>query len=142
MNDKRCTCSMSISMLGDGCRYCQPQEHIDRLGEWLDEEREQVSELEASARDGGDLVRYGIEWAGPKDPIAVPMDDGYWTPWHLANQKLTRASAVVSVANEHMLNEGVRSMITGLKKFPKNYEQVVSNIWEDMASLLQQDQES
>jgi hypothetical protein len=30
------------------------------------------------------LLRYGIECAGPKDPIAIPMDDGYWTPWHLA----------------------------------------------------------
>jgi hypothetical protein len=30
------------------------------------------------------LLRYGIESAGPKDPIAIPMDNGYWTPWHLA----------------------------------------------------------
>jgi tellurite resistance protein len=27
----QCKCSMSISALGDGCRYCQPQEFIDRL---------------------------------------------------------------------------------------------------------------
>ncbi len=26
-----CKCSMSISVLGDGCRYCQPQEYIDSL---------------------------------------------------------------------------------------------------------------
>lgn len=31
MKDKRCKCSFSQSLLGDGCRYCQPQEHIDRL---------------------------------------------------------------------------------------------------------------
>lgn len=29
---------MGQSLTGDGCRYCQPQEQIDRLGEWLDEE--------------------------------------------------------------------------------------------------------
>jgi len=29
---------MSISMLGDGCRYCQPQEYIDRLHEQAEEE--------------------------------------------------------------------------------------------------------
>ena len=27
----KCECSMRISILGDGCRYCQPQEHIDYL---------------------------------------------------------------------------------------------------------------
>jgi hypothetical protein len=47
------------------------------------------------AQDGGELIRYGIEWVGPKDPIAVPMEDGYWTPWHLANEKLSPPSAVV-----------------------------------------------
>jgi hypothetical protein len=49
MNDQRCTCSMSISMLGDGCRYCQPQEYIDRLGEWLDEQGAILEKLEDSA---------------------------------------------------------------------------------------------
>ena len=39
MRDTRCTCSMAISLVGDGCRYCQPQECIDRMGEWLNEER-------------------------------------------------------------------------------------------------------
>lgn len=31
-----CRCSMAISMLGDGCRYCQPQTYIDHLLETLD----------------------------------------------------------------------------------------------------------
>ena len=34
------------------------------------------------------LDRFGIEWTGPKTPIAVHMDDGYWTPWHLAHAEL------------------------------------------------------
>ena len=42
-----CKCSMSISMLGDGCRHCQPQEYIDRLGEMLDEERSELSAAQA-----------------------------------------------------------------------------------------------
>ena len=42
-----CKCSMSISMLGDGCRHCQPQEYIDRLGEMLDEERAELSDAQA-----------------------------------------------------------------------------------------------
>lgn len=53
MSDKRCKCTMAISMTGDGCRYCQPQEYIDRLEEWLDEERYQVEQLQGrcKARD-------------------------------------------------------------------------------------------
>ena len=35
---------------------------------------------------GEGLPRYGIRWNGPTEPLAVPMDDGYWTPWHLAVQ--------------------------------------------------------
>ena len=42
-----CKCSMSISMLGDGCRHCQPQEYIDRLSEILDEERDRLSDAQA-----------------------------------------------------------------------------------------------
>lgn len=45
----KCNCSMSIRMLGDGCRYCQPQEHIDRLGEWLEDERVERAKAEAEA---------------------------------------------------------------------------------------------
>ena len=39
--DNRCECSMSISVLGDGCRYCQPQEYIDRLHEQMEDELSQ-----------------------------------------------------------------------------------------------------
>ena len=46
MSDPRCKCPMTISVTGDGCRYCQPQSYIDSLEEWLDEERARVAELE------------------------------------------------------------------------------------------------
>ncbi|WP_434695141.1 hypothetical protein J3P89_18005 [Pseudomonas sp. Z1-14] len=29
---------------------------------------------------GEGLPRYGVRWNGPQQPLAVPMDDGYWTP--------------------------------------------------------------
>ncbi|RDL18474.1 hypothetical protein D884_03295 [Pseudomonas sp. URMO17WK12:I10] len=35
---------------------------------------------------GYGLPRYGLRWNGLQQPIAVPMDDGYWTPWHLADR--------------------------------------------------------
>lgn len=34
--------------------------------------------------DGTGLPRYGLRWNGDRQPLSVPMDDGYWTPWHLA----------------------------------------------------------
>ena len=36
--------------------------------------------------EGIALLRYGLRWNGPSEPLAVQMDDGYWTPWHLADQ--------------------------------------------------------
>lgn len=36
------------------------------------------------------LPRYGLRWNGPDQPLAVPMEDGYWTPWHLADQLRTK----------------------------------------------------
>lgn len=39
-----CNCTMSISVLGDGCRYCQPQEYIDRLHDTIEAEREDYEE--------------------------------------------------------------------------------------------------
>ncbi|WP_433860676.1 hypothetical protein [Pseudomonas thivervalensis] len=35
---------------------------------------------------GEGLPRYGLRWNGPQQPLAVPMADGYWTPWHLADR--------------------------------------------------------
>jgi len=43
--DKRCQCSFSISILGDGCRYCQPQEHIDKLYSIIKEMEKEYDEL-------------------------------------------------------------------------------------------------
>lgn len=41
--------------------------------------------------EGNGLPRYGLRWNGPQQPLATPMDDGYWTPWHLANELLKDA---------------------------------------------------
>lgn len=40
-----CKCSLSISLVGDRCRYCQPQEYIDRLEECLNEECAEIARL-------------------------------------------------------------------------------------------------
>lgn len=38
--------------------------------------------------EGHGLPRYGLRWNGPEAPLAVPMADGYWTPFHLAQRQL------------------------------------------------------
>jgi hypothetical protein len=43
---------------------------------------------------GGGLPRYGLRWNGPDQPVAVPMDDGYWTPFHLAAHLLDDLAAL------------------------------------------------
>src|SRR5690554_147096 len=40
-----------------------------------------------------ELQRYGLEWKSDTDFIAAPMSDGYWTPWHIAQERLTTAKA-------------------------------------------------
>lgn len=42
----KCKCSKSISVLGDGCRYCQPQEQIDSLADALAEETAKADHAE------------------------------------------------------------------------------------------------
>ena len=36
------------------------------------------------------IVRYGRDQSRPQGPLLVPMDDGYWTPWHIADAEVTR----------------------------------------------------
>jgi hypothetical protein len=39
------------------------------------------------------LNRYGIRWTAPQTPISVPMDDGYWTPYHSAQARIDELEA-------------------------------------------------
>lgn len=52
--------------------------------------------------DGEGLPRYGLRWNGPQQPLAVPMTDGYWTPWHLAEQLRKDRDALLE-AGGHLL---------------------------------------
>mgnify|MGYP001374979456 CR=1 FL=1 len=40
-----------------------------------------------------DLPRYGIRWHSKEEPIATPMSDGYWTPFHIANHIIEQYQA-------------------------------------------------
>lgn len=45
---------------------------------------------------GGELPRYGVRWSSAEHPLAVPMPDGYWTPWHLADEAWRQMARGVS----------------------------------------------
>jgi hypothetical protein len=48
--------------------------------------------------EGQGLPRYGLRWTGPGIPLSVPMDDGYWTPWHLAEAATVAPGSVAITA--------------------------------------------
>ncbi len=59
--------------------------------------------------EGDGLPRYGLRWNGPQQPLATPMDDGYWTPWHLAAQQQTQSFPTqFSALREAMENAAAR----------------------------------
>ncbi|PNG40237.1 hypothetical protein A1395_06215 [Pseudomonas protegens] len=59
--------------------------------------------------EGNGLPRYGLRWNGPQQPLATPMDDGYWTPWHLAAHQQTQSfQAQFSALREAMENAAAR----------------------------------
>jgi hypothetical protein len=41
----KCECTLRGSLVGDGCRHCQPQTYIDNIETWLKEEREETERL-------------------------------------------------------------------------------------------------
>jgi hypothetical protein len=45
-----------------------------------------------------ELERYGIRWRGKNDPTYEQMPDGYWTPWHIAQEENDRLRAEVETA--------------------------------------------
>lgn len=57
---------------------------IDALTKERDRMAGLIPELPPFPPEGYGLPRFGLRWNGPDSPLAVPMDDGYWTPYHLA----------------------------------------------------------
>lgn len=42
------------------------------------------------------LPRYGLRWNGAQSFVCVEMPDGYWTPWHLAQDLLIAANSEIA----------------------------------------------
>jgi hypothetical protein len=48
--------------------------------------------------EGNALPRYGIKWNGDNTPITIPLNDGYWTPFHLAEKALDSANVAAAAS--------------------------------------------
>lgn len=85
-------------------------EQVDELKAECEKLRQQVETFQGlkpamppRPPTGEGLPRYGLRWDGPSQPLSVPMDDGYWTPWHLAQgecEKLRKEAVVLMAALE------------------------------------------
>lgn len=70
--------------------------HVDNLRAELERLKGITPELPPRPPEGDGLPRYGLRWNGPGLPLAVPMGDGYWTPWHLASKAVDDYSDMLS----------------------------------------------
>lgn len=59
----KCKCDLRTKLVGDGCRYCNPQEYIDKLIDSIDEQcalegltNDEVSEIWQSAASLEDAI--------------------------------------------------------------------------------------
>lgn len=72
----------------------QQSREIERLKLELQALQGIQPELPPKPPEDDGLPRYGLGWNGPGNPLAVPMDDGYWTPWHLADAEIKALQAL------------------------------------------------
>ena len=50
----------------------------------------------------GTIPRYMVRWNGPTEPLAVPSDDGYWTPWHVAHAEIEDKEASLDMMRSRL----------------------------------------
>ena len=94
-----CKCSMSISLLGDGCEHCQPETTIANLRQWLEDERTENAELRAelfkAETERGvmfeeyDKVRAKLDAWEKQSPVAWKIKFKYDRPENCPEQIIT-----------------------------------------------------
>lgn len=92
-----CGCARCLRAQRDEARAARDhfKEQLRERAEALLDARAEVERLRGLVPDlpprpseGAGLIRYGIRHNGPTQPLAVPMIDGHWTPWNLADAAL------------------------------------------------------
>lgn len=71
-------------------------DEIARLREEIETLKGIKPELPNYLPYGHPLPRFGLRWNGPTEPLTVPLDDGYWTPWHYADSRIADLRSTLS----------------------------------------------
>ena len=97
MSDK-CQCDMRIRLVGDGCRYCNPQKYIEIL--------------EAQTRDDQDRLEQLENWcqAYPRSVFIEPTDE----QWAQAHEVLKAAEGCPSL--DAISGSNMRHVVEGIQK--------------------------
>lgn len=75
--------------------------YIDDQAEKIEQLRGITPEIHFAVADliQEKLPRFGLRWNGPTQPLVTPMDDGYWTPYHIADALLEKSRTIKLAAN-------------------------------------------
>lgn len=78
--------------------------------------------------DAPTLSRWGITWQGPESPICVPMNDGYWTPWHLAQNEIDALNHAVRAESDYVekLKEENAALKTEIEQLRKDAQERIT----------------
>lgn len=60
MSENKCKCDLRTKLVGDGCRYCNPQDYIDHLHDAM-AEREWQGLTEKEVDECYELVMYDMD---------------------------------------------------------------------------------
>lgn len=86
----KCQCSFRVSMVGDGCRYCQPQEYIDRLHEQTEDDSKEIELLRGQRDQLLEALQHIAEYWN-RDQNEFAMADALW---HIINEAESAIAAV------------------------------------------------
>lgn len=65
--DSKCKCTLAQSLVGDGCRYCQPQDYIDRLRDEIKGMQDDYDKLFNEKATVWNLTADAPSWQGLSD---------------------------------------------------------------------------
>lgn len=76
------------------------------------------------------LARYGLQWNVPEMFVCAEMPDGYWTPWHIAQEELTTARRAAQYWKDNHLagNAEIDRLRTALEKIA-SFTQDTNLLW-------------
>jgi hypothetical protein len=81
--DSKCKCTFAQSLVGDGCRYCQPQDYIDRLRDEIKDMQDDYDKLFNEKATVWNLTADAPSWQGlSDDEIAKIIGKGAFYEWN------------------------------------------------------------